>query len=94
MVDSQDLDGDAFTYDVTQGTKGTVAVRQDGTWTYTPYADEAQHDAAAARTPQTKQRRDTFTITVEDGKGGILSIPISVDIVPSNVAPTFDVDVQ
>ena len=92
LVEVEDLNNDALTYDVIQGSKGTVAVRQDGTWTYTPYA-AAQHDAAAENATD-EERRDTFTITVEDGNGGTLNIPISVDLVPANEAPTFDVEVS
>ena len=92
-VTVQDLDGDTLEYDVIQGTKGTVVMRQDGTWTYTP-TDEARHAAAASDAETEDQLSDSFTITVDDGRGGILSIPVSVDIEPSNVAPTFDVDVS
>ena len=66
-------------------------MRQDGTWTYTP-TDEARHAAAASDATE-DELTDSFTITVDDGRGGTLSIPVSVDIEPSNVAPTFEVDV-
>ena len=52
----------------TQGTKGTVAVNPDGTWTYTPTA-ASRHDAAATGA-STADKTDTFTITVTDGHGG------------------------
>ena len=91
-VVADDLDNDALQYGVIQGSKGAAVVQQDGTWTYTA-SDDARHDAAAlSATPQDKE--DTFTITVDDGQGGTLNVPITVDISPANTEPTFDVDVS
>ena len=78
-VGAVDPDGDRLLYKVTQGpTKGTVVVRADGTYTYTP------NTALAAA-----GGRDTFTVQVDDnttfhihvaGSTGKISVPITVTV--------------
>jgi VCBS repeat-containing protein len=75
-----DLDGDALTYSVTQqAAKGIVTIINATTGTYS-YSPNTNYNGS-----------DTFTITASDGKGGTLSVPISVTIMELNDAPTATV---
>ncbi|UXA16010.1 Ig-like domain-containing protein [Mycobacterium sp. SMC-4] len=66
--------------------QGTVVVRSDGRFTYTPTA-EARHGAAAT-TASLLDRTVTFRVSVTDVFGAITEIPVTVPISPSNTAPT------
>lgn len=77
-----DSNGDTLTYTATKPTYGTVVVNPDGSFTYTPTA-VARH-AAAGTGPTT----DMFTMTIDDGRRGILTQDITVSIAPANIAPT------
>ncbi|MEM6637427.1 MAG: tandem-95 repeat protein [Pseudomonadota bacterium] len=73
--DAVDPDGDALTYVIDrQPLNGTVAVGDDGMFTYTPRADFSG--------------RDLFTYTVDDGNGGVDSAEVSLTVTPVNDAPT------
>ena len=73
QVNADDADGDPLTYEVvTPPTKGTVAVDADGAFTYTPTAAAPQ--SRGATDPQT----DTFTITITDGYGGAIDVPVNL----------------
>jgi VCBS repeat-containing protein len=86
-VAATDVDRDALTYTVTKTpAKGTVAVTATGGFTYTPTAP-ARHDAAAT-TATAAEKADTFTVTVADGFGGSVAVPVTVTIRPQNTAPT------
>ena len=86
-VSATDADSDPLVYKVSASTaKGTVAVGADGRFTYTP-TSAARH-AAAKLTATPADRTDAFTITVSDGHGGSVAVPVSVAITPSNAAPT------
>ena len=76
-----DADGDALSYGVSVGPgRGSVAFAGNGNFTYTP-TPQARHDAALdGADPQT----DTFTVSVDDGHGGTVAIPLSVTITPYN----------
>ena len=81
-VKASDADKDTLTYTASKPANGTVAVRSDGTFTYTP--------TAAARTSARSSTRavtDTFTITVSDGYGGSRAVTVTATIAPSNSAP-------
>lgn len=81
-VRAADADNDPLTYTASRPANGTVAIRSDGTFTYTP--------TAAARTSaraSTKAETDTFTITVSDGYGGTRAVTVTATIAPSNSAP-------
>lgn len=87
-----DADGDPLTITVlTKPTKGTIAFRADGTFTYTPTAT-ARHNAAADTAPLSALT-DTVTITVDDGRRGVVQQTITVAVVPANTAPTVKVTV-
>jgi len=81
-----DSDGDTLTYSgPTSTSKGTVTVAANGTFTYTPTAT-ARH-AASATGATTADKTDVFTLTVSDGHGATVNVPIIVTISPKNTAP-------
>ncbi|RYF78951.1 MAG: tandem-95 repeat protein, partial [Comamonadaceae bacterium] len=71
-----DVDGDTLSYAVTTpATNGTVAIDPvTGAYTYTPNANFSGSD--------------TFTVTISDGQGGTVQVPVSVTVNPVNDAPT------
>ncbi len=78
-----DADSDPLTYTVsTTAAKGTVVINANGSFTYTPTA-VARHNAAF-----NSDTTDTFTVTVADGYGGTVNVPVAVTISPAAV--TFD----
>jgi VCBS repeat-containing protein len=85
-VTASDANGDAITYTATTPAKGTVVVTSTGAFTYTPTAD-ARH-AAAKLGATTADTQDTFTITINDGHGGVVPVSVTVPISPLNSAPT------
>ncbi|MGV0790808.1 Ig-like domain-containing protein [Mycolicibacterium sp. XJ1819] len=85
-VTARDADRDKLTYEGSTTTaKGTVVVDSRGRFTYTPTA-EARHAAAADGATATDQT-DSFTITVDDGHGGTVAVPITVTIKSVNTRP-------
>ncbi|MCG7592792.1 Ig-like domain-containing protein [Mycobacterium sp. PSTR-4-N] len=85
-VTATDANGDPLTYSGSTSTaKGSVVVNADGTFLYTP-TDAARH-AASALTASAADKQDTFTVTVSDGRGGTLQVPVTVTINPNNAAP-------
>ncbi|MGQ9410479.1 Ig-like domain-containing protein [Mycolicibacterium gilvum] len=77
-----DANGDKITYSGPGSTsKGTLVVKGSA-FTYTPTA-VARH-AASATTASAADKRDTFTITASDGKGGTLPITVTVTVAPKN----------
>ncbi|WP_158230545.1 Ig-like domain-containing protein [Mycobacterium sp. shizuoka-1] len=83
-VAGTDADKDRLLFSVTPTSVrgGAVTINGGGAFTYTPTA-AARHTAAGGT-----DKTDTFTVTVDDGHGGILSVPVTVVISPKNVAPT------
>lgn len=84
-INVTDRDGDVITYSGSGATsRGTVVVHGDGSFVYTPTA-AAREDAASIF-----RRSDRFSVTVNDGHGGVRSISVRVGIVPpsKNAAPT------
>lgn len=80
-VTGTDKDKDALTYIVSTPTRGTVSITAKGAYTYTP-TPQARHDAAAGG-PTT----DTFTVTIDDGHGGVVDVDVQVPISPKNATP-------
>jgi hypothetical protein len=67
--------------------KGTVTVNTTtGTFSYQP-TDAARH-AASAVGAGTSVTQDTFSVTVDDQHGGVISVPVTVTISPKNTNPT------
>lgn len=82
-VIGSDADGDPLSYALsTTAAKGTAVVNINGGFTYTPTA-LARHNAAF-----NADTADAFTVTVTDGYGGSVDVPVSVVISPASV--TFD----
>jgi VCBS repeat-containing protein len=81
-VTATDADKDTLSYTAAKPTTGTVAVKADGSFTYTPTAT-ARTSARSSSTAMT----DTFTITVADGYGGTKSVQVTATIAPSDSAP-------
>jgi YVTN family beta-propeller protein/VCBS repeat-containing protein len=79
-----DPDGDPLSYNVSSPpSKGKVVVNANGTFTYTPTA-AARHAASVVGANAT----DTFTVTVSDGRRGVVTTTVTVDVSPTNKAPT------
>ncbi|WNG91081.1 Ig-like domain-containing protein [Mycobacterium sp. ITM-2016-00318] len=85
-VIASDPDGDPVTIEVSDPPKGTLTrVGTTNTWVYAP--DPGARHAAAAQGATLAERTDGFTITVTDGAGGSVSVPVTV-----SVAPPLDAD--
>ncbi|MBV5245390.1 VCBS domain-containing protein [Mycolicibacterium sp. PAM1] len=79
-----DANGDKISYlGPTKTEKGSLVVK-GAAFTYTPTA-AARHGASATDAAST-DKKDTFTITASDGKGGTLPIKVTVRIAPKNTA--------
>ena len=82
-----DAEQDPLTYSGPTATlKGDVVVDSGGAFIYTP-TDAARAAAAAPGAPR-RDKQDSFDITVDDGHGGTLTIPVRVTIVGSSAVPT------
>ncbi|WP_395311089.1 M4 family metallopeptidase [Mycobacterium sp. AMU20-3851] len=87
-----DGDGDPLKITVlTKPTKGTITFGADGSFSYTPTAT-ARHKAAADIAPLSALT-DTVTITVDDGRRGVVQQTITIAVVPANIDPTVKVAV-
>lgn len=80
-VHAADPDGDTLTFGGTAVTsKGSVAVAADGNFTYTPTTAARQNAARDEATAAEKS--DTFIVTVTDGHGGAVEVPVTVVVSP------------
>ncbi|MGB8404435.1 MAG: tandem-95 repeat protein [Mycobacterium sp.] len=85
-VASSDSDGDKRSYSVTDApAKGAVTVTSSGSFTYTPNA--AARSAATAPNATHDDKMDTFTVTVDDGHGGVVPVTVNVKIGAANAKP-------
>ncbi|SIQ11527.1 retention module-containing protein [Pseudacidovorax sp. RU35E] len=74
-----DVDGDALTFTkASNPTHGTVTVNADGTFTYQPAPDY--------------NGNDSFTVTVDDGKGGIAVSRVDIVVTPLDDTPALSND--
>lgn len=87
-VSAVDADGDTLTYTAPANTsKGGIEIDSNsGAFTYTPTVAARENAAQAGATAADKT--DSFTVSVSDGKGGSVSVPVSVAISPMASAPT------
>ena len=82
-VKATDADKDALIFTGSTSTaKGAVVVNPNGSFTYTP-TEQARHAALAGG----DAAKDSFTVTVSDGLGGTLAVPVSVTVKAKNAAP-------
>ena len=88
-VTATDPDGDALTFSLAGSpTSGTATVNADGTFTYTPGASLQSLPAGGSAT-------DSFTVQVDDGRGGVTTTTVTVTINGVNDAPaTADIAVS
>ncbi len=78
-VRGTDSEGDLLTYKVSASpTKGTVGATATGEFTYTPTAAARQAANAPGATPG--DQTDAFTVTISDGYGGVVIVPVNVPI--------------
>lgn len=86
-VVGNDPDDDPLIYTRISGpSKGTVTVDPDtGEFAYTP--DPVARHAAAADAATEDDLTDTFVVTVDDGRGGTVDVPIKVKVLPFNRVP-------
>lgn len=83
FVVGTDTDGDPLNYAGPTGTtKGALSLNADGSFTYTPTA--AARAKAAVFTGPATDKVDTFSVTVADGHGGTVAVPVTITISPSN----------
>ena len=92
-VTATDADKDTLAYSAPASTaKGSVTINAStGVLTYTPTA-AARHGAARVGA-SAGDKSDTVTVTVSDGYGGVVAVPLTVAISPKNTAPTATVSV-
>lgn len=84
-----DADGDPLTYSAATPAKGTATVAANGSFTYTPSTSARQSAAAPGATDA--DTSDAFTVTVTDGHGGSVAIPVSVTVAPAVAPPVQNV---
>jgi uncharacterized repeat protein (TIGR01451 family)/gliding motility-associated-like protein len=76
VVTATDPDGDPLTFSkATDPLHGKVTVSSSGTYIYTPDADYFGPDS--------------FTVSVSDGNGGVVTVTVNVAVIPVNDAPSF-----
>jgi VCBS repeat-containing protein len=80
FTDVDTTDKHTFTIDTT-GTKGSVTNNKDGTFSYNP---NGKFESLAAG----QQTTDSFTYTVNDGNGGVVTKTATVTVTGVNDAPT------
>lgn len=74
-VIATDSDGDSLSYSgSTTTSSGKVSVASSGNFTYTP--------TSTARGSATSATTDSFTVTASDGYGGVISVPVTVRVLP------------
>ncbi|OJZ61633.1 hypothetical protein BRW64_27470 [Mycolicibacterium diernhoferi] len=88
VVSAKDADKDPLTFEATTGpVKGSVVIdAQTGAFTYTPTA-EARHAAAKSGAPASA-KSDSFTVSVDDGFGGVATRLVTVSVLGKNAVPT------
>lgn len=86
-IKTSDGDKDKTTIVVTQPGKGAVTATGAGVYTYTP--DAAALAAARAPGASYEAKKDSFTITVDDGFGGVVPVTVNVRIGAANLKPVW-----
>lgn len=79
VVSGTDPNGDTLTYSGSGTTaKGAVIVSATGEFAYTPTSQALA--GAASPAAIASDRQDTLTVTVDDGHGGVIAVPITVPV--------------
>jgi len=79
-VKATDVDGNILIFNkATDSTHGTVVVNSDGTYTYTPDTNYIG--------------LDSFSVTANDGNGGVITITVTITVTPVNQPPVAVDDV-
>lgn len=87
-VIGKDTDGDPLTFSgPTDTAKGAVNVTATGQFSYQP--SKAALDSAAAPNATAADRLDVFSVTIDDGRGGVVTIPVTVKLVLAEELSTF-----
>ncbi|KQY04043.1 hypothetical protein ASD37_24870 [Mycobacterium sp. Root135] len=86
VITANDADQDKLVYTAGPALKGKLTLNSDGTFTYVPSA--AARHAAAASGATTADKTESFTITVSDGRRGVVDVQVSIAISPINTNPT------
>ncbi|MFM8597971.1 MAG: Ig-like domain-containing protein [Mycobacterium sp.] len=87
-VIGSDADGDTLSYSGSGATaKGSYVTAPNGSFTYTP-TTLARHVASLAGATAA-DTADTFTVTVSDGYGASVAVPVNVTISPAGVTFNF-----
>ncbi|MGP5440377.1 tandem-95 repeat protein, partial [Psychrobacter faecalis] len=77
LTEATDVDGDTLTYALlTEAVNGTVIINANGSYSYTPNTDF--------------KGEDSFTYTVNDGQGGIITRTANVNIAPFDQKSNFE----
>ena len=85
-VTGTDADGDALRYSGSTSTaKGAVIVSDTGGFVYTPTA--AARLAAASPSATAADRLDSFTVTIDDARGGTATVGVTVAVLPAGSPP-------
>ncbi|WP_165672167.1 retention module-containing protein [Metapseudomonas otitidis] len=76
QLNATDADGDSLTYTLKTGTSNGTLVLDNATGQYT-YKPNANYNGP-----------DSFTVTIDDGKGGVVDTVVRITVNPVNDAPT------
>ncbi len=87
-VVGSDADADQLTYSGSANTaKGAVIVTAAGDFTYTPTSQALQ--IATSPTAAAADRQDGFDITIDDGRGGLVAVAVTVPVGTTESLSTF-----
>ena len=87
-VVGSDADADRLTYSGSTNTvKGAVIVTAAGDFTYAPTSQALQ--AAMSPTATAADRQDGFDITIDDGRGGLVAVAVTVPVGTTASLSTF-----
>ena len=87
-VVGSDADADRLTYSGSAITgKGAVIVTAAGDFTYTPTSQALEN--AAVPTATAADRQDSFDVAIDDGRGGMVAVAVTVPVGMTDILSTF-----